>query len=133
MAPADPRRHQPRTVTGGRSAAPYAQRLRFADIKALADTIQAPPRQWTPERLWKAYETLDSCFEPKLIVEIDGGQHAEDLEADAHRTAFLEHTGYRVLRFWNHEVLQSIEVVMERIDDEVHGLRRVSGGRAKQG
>ncbi len=37
---------------------PYGRRLRYDDIKALADTIQAPPRQWTPERLWQAYETL---------------------------------------------------------------------------
>src|SRR5206468_4089277 len=37
---------------------PYGQRLKFDDIKALADAIQAPPRQWTPERLWQAYETL---------------------------------------------------------------------------
>ncbi|MGE0680571.1 MAG: type I restriction-modification enzyme R subunit C-terminal domain-containing protein [Candidatus Binatia bacterium] len=40
---------------------PYAQRLRFADIKALAETIQAPPRAWTPEVLWRAYETLDQA------------------------------------------------------------------------
>ena len=39
-------------------AKPYGQRLRFEDIRALADAIQAPPRQWTPERLWQAYETL---------------------------------------------------------------------------
>ncbi len=38
---------------------PYAQRLRFADVKALAQAIQAPPRAWTPETLWRAYETLD--------------------------------------------------------------------------
>ncbi len=38
---------------------PYAQRLRFTDIKALAEAIQAPPRSWTPEVLWRAYETLD--------------------------------------------------------------------------
>ena len=38
---------------------PYAKRLRFADIKALADTIQAPPRSWTPEVLWRAYEALE--------------------------------------------------------------------------
>ncbi len=37
---------------------PYGQRLQFEDIRALADAIQAPPRQWTPERLWQAYETL---------------------------------------------------------------------------
>jgi len=37
---------------------PYGRRLRYEDIRALADAIQAPPRQWTPERLWQAYETL---------------------------------------------------------------------------
>ncbi len=38
---------------------PYKQRLRFEDIKPLAEAIQAPPRQWTPDVLWRAYETLD--------------------------------------------------------------------------
>ncbi|MCC7179923.1 MAG: DEAD/DEAH box helicase family protein [Acidobacteria bacterium] len=38
---------------------PHRKRLRFADIKALADAISAPPRQWTPEKLWRAYETLE--------------------------------------------------------------------------
>jgi type I restriction enzyme R subunit len=38
---------------------PYGERLTFAEIKDLATTIQRPPRQWTPERLWHAYEMLD--------------------------------------------------------------------------
>ena len=38
---------------------PYSKRLSFKDIKALADAIKAPPRAWTPEKLWRAYETLD--------------------------------------------------------------------------
>ena len=38
---------------------PYAKRLRFSDLKTLADEIKAPPRAWTPEKLWRAYETLD--------------------------------------------------------------------------
>ena len=38
---------------------PYRQRLRLADIRALADTMQSPPRSWTPERLWQAYQRLD--------------------------------------------------------------------------
>src|SRR5206468_11941127 len=37
---------------------PYPKRLRFQDIKALAEAIKAPPRSWTPERLWSAYEML---------------------------------------------------------------------------
>ena len=40
-------------------SAPYARRLRFDELKALADAIAAPPRAWTPEKLWRAYETLD--------------------------------------------------------------------------
>ncbi|MFN2398565.1 MAG: type I restriction-modification enzyme R subunit C-terminal domain-containing protein [Gemmatimonadaceae bacterium] len=39
-------------------AQPYSRRLSFQDIKALAEAIKAPPRAWTPERLWHAYETL---------------------------------------------------------------------------
>ena len=38
---------------------PYAKRLRFSDLKTLADEIKAPPHAWTPEKLWRAYETLD--------------------------------------------------------------------------
>jgi type I restriction enzyme R subunit len=38
---------------------PHARRLRFRDVKALAEAIHLPPRQWTPERLWQAYELLD--------------------------------------------------------------------------
>jgi type I restriction enzyme, R subunit len=37
---------------------PYSKRLRYKDIKELADAIKAPPRSWTPEKLWRAYETL---------------------------------------------------------------------------
>ncbi|MCC7542656.1 MAG: DEAD/DEAH box helicase family protein [Deltaproteobacteria bacterium] len=38
---------------------PHKKRLRYSDIKALAEAISAPPRQWTPEKLWRAYETLE--------------------------------------------------------------------------
>jgi type I restriction enzyme R subunit len=38
---------------------PYAKRLRFGDVKALAEVIQAPPRSWTPDLLWRAYEVLE--------------------------------------------------------------------------
>jgi very-short-patch-repair endonuclease len=55
------------------------------------------------------------CPQGKLIVELDGGQHAEDVAADEKRSRFLEAQGYRVLRFWNHDVLQNTEAVLERI------------------
>jgi len=46
------------------------------------------------------------CHESKLIIELDGGQHADQLVADNLRTRFLESRAYRVLRFWNDEVLK---------------------------
>jgi very-short-patch-repair endonuclease len=48
-------------------------------------------------------------------VKLDGGQHAEDVAADERRYRFLEAQGYRVLRFWNHDVLGNTEAVLERI------------------
>jgi len=55
------------------------------------------------------------CLEIKLVVELDGGQHAEQKSYDDRRTAFLEAEGYRVLRFWNNEVMENIEGVWMRI------------------
>ncbi|WP_235538781.1 endonuclease domain-containing protein [Sphingomonas sp. Root710] len=53
------------------------------------------------------------CVEKRLIVELDGGQHNE--QADANRTAFLEARGYRLVRFWNNEVNESFEGVLSSI------------------
>jgi very-short-patch-repair endonuclease len=55
------------------------------------------------------------CLKAKLAVEIDGGQHAESGIGDAARTKYLEHAGFRVLRFWNHDVLRDTESVVETI------------------
>jgi very-short-patch-repair endonuclease len=55
------------------------------------------------------------CPQRKLVVELDGGQHAAEVAADQKRSRFLEVQGYRVLRFWNHDVLGNTEAVLERI------------------
>jgi very-short-patch-repair endonuclease len=55
------------------------------------------------------------CFEKQVIVELDGGQHAEQVAYDAERTSWLQARGFRVLRFWNHETLQNIEPIVEVI------------------
>ena len=56
-----------------------------------------------------------ASHDARLILEVDGGQHAERADADARRTAFLEAEGYRVLRFWNNDVLGNIDGVLEVI------------------
>ena len=53
------------------------------------------------------------CFERGLIVEVDGGQHGQ--QVDAERTARLEADGFRVLRFWNPEVLTRLDEVLATI------------------
>jgi very-short-patch-repair endonuclease len=59
---------------------------------------------------------VDFCaLRQKLIVELDGGQHLTQEKYDAQRTAFLESKGYRVLRFWNDEVLKNRDEVLQVI------------------
>ena len=55
------------------------------------------------------------CHEIGLIVELDGGQHGTDdaIEYDAERTKFLEALGFKVVRYWNHDVLGNTEVVLD--------------------
>jgi very-short-patch-repair endonuclease len=55
------------------------------------------------------------CLETRLIVELDGGQHAERSDYDERRTAILGKHGFRVLRFWNDDVLTKLEAVLEEI------------------
>jgi very-short-patch-repair endonuclease len=52
------------------------------------------------------------CISKRLIIELDGGQHAEAYTYDKKRTAFLGTKGYKVLRFWNNEILQETEGVL---------------------
>lgn len=56
-----------------------------------------------------------NCVHLKIIVEIDGGQHAEQKDYDSVRTEFLESHGYKVVRFWNNDVLTNIEGVLETL------------------
>ena len=55
------------------------------------------------------------CIDKKLVVELDGSQHAEKIEDDAARTRILRQQGYTVLRFWNNDVLNQCDTVLEKI------------------
>lgn len=59
-----------------------------------------------------------ACVDQQLAVEVDGGQHA-DSEHDRQRTAWLEAQGWRVIRFWNNDVLTNTEGVIARISEAV--------------
>ncbi|HEY0832724.1 MAG TPA: DUF559 domain-containing protein [Azospirillum sp.] len=51
----------------------------------------------------------------RLVIELDGGQHAERVEYDQRRTRMLEQAGFRVLRFWNNDVNENLDGVLETI------------------
>lgn len=57
------------------------------------------------------------CWEQRLVIELDGGQHSP--ERDAARTAWLNEQGYRVIRFWNNEVLTNMDGVLQTIVREL--------------
>jgi len=58
-------------------------------------------------------------FEKKIVIELDGGQHAETTARDAARDAWLQGRGYKVLRFWDNEIFQNMEGVLEVIRKNV--------------
>jgi very-short-patch-repair endonuclease len=55
------------------------------------------------------------CHECRLVIEVDDGQHVIQQIDDGKRTTWLEEHGFRVIRFWNNEVLENDEGVLERI------------------
>ena len=60
------------------------------------------------------------CLEAAVVVELDGSQHVTDAPYDANRDAFLRSTGFRVLRFWNGDVLSRTDSVVETIFEALY-------------
>jgi primosomal protein N' (replication factor Y) len=60
-----------------------------------------------------------ACIEKTLIIEVDGGQHNANQEQDSRRGAYLRKRGFRILRFWNHAVLQEMDSVLEIIANAI--------------
>jgi len=62
-----------------------------------------------------------ACIEAMLIVELDGAHHLDQVEADQHRSNDLQDLGFRVIRFWNDDVLLRTEQVLQAIFDALPG------------
>ena len=56
-----------------------------------------------------------ACVERRLVIELDGGQHADQLAQDARRSAFLGAQGFHVMRFWNDDVVARFDEVLATI------------------
>ncbi len=74
-----------------------------------------------------------ACPGRKLAIELDGGQHAEQAEQDAARTLEITRRGYRVIRFWNNDVMQNLAGVLEVIRREIECPLHPSGAEREVG
>ena len=100
--------------------------------RALRQTLS--DHHWRKQVPFGPYVADFACHSAKLIVEVDGGQHAEAAAYDRVRTLFLEAQGYRVLRFWNNDVLSNTDGVLERIAESLSHWEREearSAGRVR--
>ena len=77
-------------------------------------------RQYSIGPFFADFASLDAS----LVIELDGSQHADQSDRDESRTEFLRDAGYTVLRFWNHEVINEIDLVVQRIADAREALPR---------
>ena len=82
-------------------------------VRALREKL--PACKWRHQMPVGPYIVDIACFAERLIIELDGGQHAEAAQYDAARTKYVEAEGYRVLRFWNNDVVENIEGVIAAI------------------
>jgi very-short-patch-repair endonuclease len=118
-------------VSGAKAAEDKSERK--ARLLKNAKTLRTHQTE-TEQRLWyhlRAHRFMDMkvkrqkpigryivdfvCEEYRLIVEIDGGQHSDQVTYDENREAWLRSQGYTVLRFWNNDVMQNLEAVLEQI------------------
>ena len=84
------------------------QLLRHRNLKAFKFRRQHPLGPYIADFI---------CLEQRLVIEVDGGQHQQQTRYDSKRTNDLEAAGYRVLRFWDNDVLKNSEGVLEAILD----------------
>lgn len=78
-----------------------------------------PQYKWRRQMPIGPYFADFACFAEKLVVELDGSQHASTVEYDQARSRFLKVSGYRVLRFWNNDVFSNIDGVLQAIASEL--------------
>ena len=94
-----------------RNNATPAERILWQQLRLL----KSEGRHFRRQVRLAGYVADFACHYPKIVVELDGGQHGEAIQYDAHRTKALNAEGYQVLRFWNIDITQALEGVVDRI------------------
>jgi very-short-patch-repair endonuclease len=92
-----------------------------------------PGRKWRRQMPVGPYFVDFACFGERLVIELDGGQHADATGYDEARTRFIQAQGYRVLRFRNNDVLSNTDGVLERITQSLSQREREGGAERREG
>ena len=92
-----------------RSSSTFAERLLWSRIRR-RQLVNYRFRRQVPLGLYIADFI---CFESRLIVEIDGSQHYEQSQYDSERTKYLNNQGFKVVRYWNNDVMRNIDLILE--------------------
>lgn len=87
-----------------------------------------PQYKWRRQMPIGPYFADFACFAERLVVELDGGQHSEAQEYDRARSQFMEANGFRVIRFWNNDVLGNLDGVIEAIAGNLSSPSQPSAG-----
>jgi len=105
-----------------------------AEMHLLRALKQAFPNlKWRFQVPFGPYAADFLCFSAKLVIEVDGGQHAQTEAYDAARTRLIEREGYHVLRFWNNDVLANTEGVIETIRNSLSFQEREGAAKPRKG
>ncbi len=100
---------------GLRKNATPAERILWQQLRSLKSEGRHFRRQVPIDK----YIADFACHYPKVVVELDGGQHGDALVYDEARTEVMNAHGYLVMRFWNNDVFESLEGIVDRIRHEV--------------
>jgi very-short-patch-repair endonuclease len=124
----------PRTRKSGTTRARALRRAMTEAEKRLwwhLNRVPAPGTHFHRQAAIGPYVLDFVCHSAKLVIEVDGAQHGytEQAADDLVRTRWLEGRGYRVLRFWNGEVMNDVEVVLDTIHAALYSSTS-PGGRA---
>lgn len=96
-------------------------------LRALREAF--PDRKWRFQAPVGPFRVDFLCFAERLVIEVDGGQHVEAQVEDAARTRFIEREGYRVIRFWNNDVMENLEGAISRVAESLKAPSPIGRGK----